>query len=175
MIVNYKNREKFISFLNLFLSTCIIYFSQKKKRNILTHVFYLNYLSFTLVPGEILVDSQTGNKGRDLDYAILDSETDIILPRDGLNEDDEIILVVDSSSEMPSQTHLDYGNRPSVQDSGTDNTDLESKSSVNRESPPIRNIVLTKVQSGSGNKFNESLECDEDNDDCSINKFSLEG
>ena len=118
------------------------------------------------MPGEIVADTQAGNR-RDLDYALLDTETDIILPRDGLDEDDEMILVVDSSSEMPGRTQLDYGNRPAESTAG----DLASKSSVNRESPPIRNIVLSKPP-----KLNESLECDdEDSDDCAINKFSLEG
>ena len=89
-----------------------------------------------------------------------------MLPRDGLDEDDEMILVVDSSSEMPGRT-LDYGNRPAESAAG----DLERKSSVDRESPPVRNIVL-----GKPTKLNESLECDdEDGEDCAINKFSLEG
>lgn len=132
-----------------------------------------------LVPGEIVVDSQTasasGNR-RDMDYAIVDGETDIMLPKDSLDgEDDEMVLVVDSSSEMPSQTHLDYANRPSVVQSGSGGSDLERKSSVNRDSPPIRNIVLTGGK-GTGSRLNESLECDdEDNEDCTINKFSIEG
>jgi hypothetical protein len=87
-----------------------------------------------------------------------------------------MILVVDSSSEMPSQT--DYGDhRSSVgSDAGTNvGSDLERKSlSESKEIQPIRNIVLTGVRST--NKLNETLECDdEDNEDCAINKFSLEG
>ena len=125
------------------------------------------------MPGEIVADSQAGNR-RDLDYALLDSETDIMLPRDGLDDDDEMILVVDSSSEMPGRTQLDYaGNRPPESAAGGGAGDLERKSSVNRESPPIRNIVLSKPP---GTRLNDSLECDdEDNEDCAINKFSLEG
>lgn len=94
---------------------------------------------------------------------MLDSEQDITLPRDGLLdvEDDETILV-DSSSEMPKQ---------SIE---LDAIGLDQHKPTSNKDPPIRNIVLTGINKGHDGKFfNETMDCDEE--DCTINKFSLEG